>query len=185
MTQSNAGCWGRRAPRRGRDYRGKTCCFELAESAIETRTGDRSASSAVGLDVLGSVTAVNPCGAARQTETDLERIFRASREDVDVRTDGTSEAHSLPFRARVLVLPLGHPDPSTARSANLTMLRSFPQGSNPRNFKFEKSRVRWTPDVARKPSGNTRTRSFRPEFPKDLSNSRFTAPGAARVGCSA
>ena len=134
MTQSNAACSGRRAPRKGRDYRGKICCFELAESAIEARARDRSASGPMGLDVLRSFATINPCCAARQTETDVDRVVRASREDVDVRTDGTSEAHSLPFRAWVLVHPWCTADPSTARSANLTTMGSFPQESSPRNL---------------------------------------------------
>ena len=152
MTQSNAGCSGRRGPRKGKGYRGKTCCFELAERAIEARTRDGGASSAVGLDILGSVTTINPCRATRQTKADLDRVVRASREDVDVRTDGTCEAHSLPFRARVLVLPWDTTDPSTARSANLTTMGSFPQESSPRNFKWEKSRRRgWSRSRGNRP----------------------------------
>ena len=140
MRQSNAGCSGRRAPRRGKDYRGKSCCFGLAEGAIEPRTGDRSASNAVGLDVLRSFATINPCSAARQTQTDIDGVVRASREDVDVRTDGTREAHSLPFRAWCPSSPGCTEDPSTARSANLTTMGSFPQESSPRNFKWEKLR---------------------------------------------
>jgi hypothetical protein len=162
VTQSNAGCSGRRAPRKGKGYRGKTCCFELAERAIEARARDRGASSAVGLDVLGSFTTINPCCATRQTKADVDRVVRASREDVDVRTDGTREAHSLPFRARVLVLPWDTTDPSTARSANLTTMGSFPQESSSRNFKWEKSRRR----------GWNRSRGNRPVIPGRGASSR-------------
>lgn len=177
MTQSNAACSGRRAPRTGRFYGRKTCCFELAEGAIETRTGDRSASSAVGLDVLGSFTAIDPCCAARQTEADLKRVFRASREDVDVGADGTREAHSLPFRARLLVPPGTPPNPSTARSANLTTMRSFPQESNGRNFKWEKSRCRgWHRSRGNRPATLGRGASVR------SSHRISVALGGARSG---
>lgn len=142
MTQSNAACSGRRGPRKGKGYRGKTCCFELAEGAIEARTGDRSASSTVGLDVLGSFTAIDPCCATRQTEADLDRVIRASREDVDVRADGTREAHSLPFRAGVPTHALGAPRP-----LHREIGQSYDDGllsprAEPKKLKWEKSRRR-------------------------------------------
>ena len=142
MTQSNAGCSGRRGPRKGKSYRGKTCCFELAEGAIEARTRDGGASNAVRLDVLGSFTTINPCCTARQTQADVDRVIRASREDVDVRADGTSEAHSLPFRARMLMLPWAH-----RRPLHREIGQSYDDGLlsprvEPKKLKWEKSRRR-------------------------------------------
>jgi hypothetical protein len=126
VTQSNAACSSRRAPRKGKVW-GKSCCSGLAERAVEARARDRGATSAMGLDVLRPCAAIHPGRAARQTQTDLDGVFRPSGEDVDVRAHGTREGHAFPFRVRAPIRPAGTQNPSTARSANSTMRRFFPQ----------------------------------------------------------
>src|SRR5438445_11237167 len=69
-----------------------------ADRTFEPGAGDRGPSGAGRLDLFRAVPTVDPCGAARKAEADLDGVFRPCSEDVDVGADRTRQGDPAPLR---------------------------------------------------------------------------------------